>query len=391
MTKQSDKIAFAFFQTSQLADGGVKSASVLLEHLNTVRPLIITQLNTPLTKKLRDKGYSVHLLSTRREPGVSLWAQGFWRGVLDFGRVFSSNFWCAGWLLKNGIRTIHCNDILAFLYLGFGAKLVGAKLIFVLRRSFPKWERLSWKHRLAFLLANKIITLSAEMTSTLRKEITATSSSKIIPIYSGVDREHYYAVDQIERGEIINKLGLTSNTINVGYIGSIQPRKGQLEFLLNIGARLEQEIPQLKLYFIGSTLPVHRAYQQQCFSLRNSLHLEELCYFIGEVEDMADWYRALDFVVLASQSEGLARVMLESLAVGTPIISFAVSSAREIIERHGCGIVVEPDNYAQLFNAIAELSFHPEKRQALGDNALRTANYLFDANRQAASFEKVYR
>ena len=391
MTQQNNKkVAFALFQTSQLADGGVNSAGVLLKHLNSFRPLIITQLESDLTKSLRERGFPVHLLSTRREPGVSLWHKGFRSGMADLLRIISSNFWCAGWLLKNGVRTLHCNDILAFLYLGLGAKLVGAKIIFVLRRSFLNNEPLGWKHRLAFLFAHKIVTLSEEMSSALSARIMKVSGRKIVPIYSGVDRQRYYAVDNAERQEIIDKLGLNSDDIKIGYVGTIQPRKGQLEFLLNIGSKLKDNIPRLKIYFIGSALPCHRAYQEQCFAVRTSLHLEETCYFIGETDNMADWYRAFDFVVLASLSEGLARAMIESLSVGTPIISFAVSSAHEILKQHNCGLIVERDNYTKLYEAIVRLSNNPAEREIFRDNALRTTDYLFDANQQANSFEAVY-
>ncbi len=56
--------------------------------------------------------------------------------------------------------------------------------------------------------------------------------------------------------------------------------------------------------------------------------------FVGPVghDRLADWYRAADFTVLCSESEGLPNVLRESIACGTPFVSTDVGSIREIVE-----------------------------------------------------------
>ena len=76
--------------------------------------------------------------------------------------------------------------------------------------------------------------------------------------------------------------------------------------------------------------------------------------FIGPVahEDLPDWYRAADAVLLPSRSEGVPNVLLESLACGTPFIASDVGGVRELADRT-C-VVVPPDNVAALAAALVE-------------------------------------
>lgn len=76
--------------------------------------------------------------------------------------------------------------------------------------------------------------------------------------------------------------------------------------------------------------------------------LENVFHFHGFVEDMRVWCQALDLAILVSRREGLARAMIEPLAYGIPVVAFDITSTREILEQHACGIVVPRGDYAHL-------------------------------------------
>jgi glycosyltransferase involved in cell wall biosynthesis len=82
--------------------------------------------------------------------------------------------------------------------------------------------------------------------------------------------------------------------------------------------------------------------------------------------------------------------MIESLACGTPVVSFDVCSAREILEDHDCGLVIPNRDYQQLVRAIANLAEEDEQRARFAKNGVALAGRLFDPQAVAAKYEQLY-
>lgn len=72
-------------------------------------------------------------------------------------------------------------------------------------------------------------------------------------------------------------------------------------------------------------------------------------------------YRAADLFVFASRTETQGLVLLEAMALGTPVVSTAVMGTREVL-RDGEGCLVAEERHAD---------FAAKVNQLLGDDALR--------------------
>ena len=83
------------------------------------------------------------------------------------------------------------------------------------------------------------------------------------------------------------------------------------------------------------------------------LNLSDKIIFKGQVENPFVYFANAKFLVLSSLHEGLPMVLLESLACGTPVISFdCLSGPSEIIVNKQNGLLVENQNFNQLKEAI---------------------------------------
>jgi glycosyltransferase involved in cell wall biosynthesis len=104
------------------------------------------------------------------------------------------------------------------------------------------------------------------------------------------------------------------------------PVKG-LDVLLDACSELVRRGVDFHLHLLGEG-PLRPALEAQCAALGLCRHIT----FAGGMahERLADWYRAADLTVLASHSEGIPNVLLESLACGTQFIATRVGGIPEI-------------------------------------------------------------
>jgi glycosyltransferase involved in cell wall biosynthesis len=95
----------------------------------------------------------------------------------------------------------------------------------------------------------------------------------------------------------------------------------------------------------------------------SELGLDGVVSFLGVRGDLPSCMAAADATVLASAWEGLPLVLIESLAVETPVVCTDVGGAREIVTHGGSGFVVPSQNPAALADAMSTLMACSENRR----------------------------
>ncbi|HEY5718753.1 MAG TPA: glycosyltransferase [Gammaproteobacteria bacterium] len=93
----------------------------------------------------------------------------------------------------------------------------------------------------------------------------------------------------------------------------------------------------------------------------DALGLAERVHFLGNLEEMPTFYRALDLFCLASRQEGLPLSPLEAQACGIPCVLTDVGGCREALCPTS-GRLVPPGDPAALADALARLLARPSTR-----------------------------
>ena len=76
--------------------------------------------------------------------------------------------------------------------------------------------------------------------------------------------------------------------------------------------------------------------------------------------------------------------MFDSMAAGRPIVGPLWGEAAELVEKAGCGLVVEPENARAVQQAVEKLAANPALATRLGESGRRYVVEHFDRNDQAA-------
>jgi len=71
-----------------------------------------------------------------------------------------------------------------------------------------------------------------------------------------------------------------------------------------------------------------------CHKLIEELNIQEYVHFHGWIDDVTEWYKRLDLIVMPSRFEGFPLVTLEAMLYGVPVVSSCVDGMKEVLPSH---------------------------------------------------------
>jgi glycosyltransferase involved in cell wall biosynthesis len=93
---------------------------------------------------------------------------------------------------------------------------------------------------------------------------------------------------------------------------------------------------------------------------------------------------------VANYLDALPVKMFEYMAAGIPVIASRFPLWRNIIERHGCGVCVDPGDPGAIAAAIDHLVLHPALAARMGDNGRRAVEQQYNWMRESRKLITFY-
>ena len=216
----------------------------------------------------------------------------------------------------------------------------------------PNWRRPRLMVRQASDAAAATITVCQALKDRLVS--LGCDARKIVVLRNGVDAVVFSPQDQtLARAET----GLDAQRRWLLSVGHLIPRKGH-----DLTIRALRELPEFGLAIVGDGELRH---ELESLSVRSGVR--ERVRFLGRVppDRLPAFYSVAEASVLASSSEGLANVLLESLACGTPVVATPVDGTPEVITGLPAGVLVGERSAAGVRDAVRQLFEHYPDRRAV--------------------------
>ena len=179
---------------------------------------------------------------------------------------------------------------------------------------------------------------------------------------------------------------------NVGFplIGMVGPLWKNQIALIDVLALLKQDFPALKLALVGTTDdPAYLLPLQERIA---DLGLEEQVIFIGKLprETMKDVFYDFDLSISTYRNEGFGLVHLESLAAGTPVVSFRAGGVVDILDGEDVGILIDggPCEFAA---EISHLLRGHERRVEMGMRGWKLVRQKYSTEIMTLNYLELYR
>jgi D-inositol-3-phosphate glycosyltransferase len=176
-------------------------------------------------------------------------------------------------------------------------------------------------------------------------------------------------------------VGLPQDALVVSFVGRIQPHKGP-EVLIRATSELVKHSPLLRhkliVNIVGGASGANTEEVDRLKELTTWLAIDDVVRFSPPVprEDLPQWYRAADLVVVPSYSESFGLVALEAQACGTPVIATAVGGLRTAVADGISGVLVDGHDPKAWSSVISRLLQEPQRRVLLSMGAVEHASHF---------------
>jgi glycosyltransferase involved in cell wall biosynthesis len=104
-------------------------------------------------------------------------------------------------------------------------------------------------------------------------------------------------------------------------------------------------------------------------SLAAQLGIASQITFWGQQLDVAPFISAADAFIMSSMSEGLPMSLLQAYSLGVPAIVTDVGGMAEVVRLSRAGLIVAPENPAEMAAAILRLANSDAEREQFSRNA----------------------
>lgn len=229
----------------------------------------------------------------------------------------------------------------------------------------PGWQKVILKtiHWLTVLLAHQTIAVSEELK---RQMDWPGTQNKMSVIHNGRSVTGLLSKDEARTYlcERFPQLLPYQNDFWSITIGELHPVKRHEAVIDAIKELIETE-PNTRHLIIGEG-GERKALEEQI----EKLNLVDHVFLLGAIDEAAKYLKAADMFILASRSEGMPYVLIESLFAGLPVVATRVGGIPEVIDHNVEGLLTPPLDNKALFEAILSLRQGPELRSRLGEKAL---------------------
>jgi len=182
--------------------------------------------------------------------------------------------------------------------------------------------------------------------------------------YCGVNTEIFKPSEDFLKDRA--RLGFPKDGKIILYMGRLDKGKG-IETLLEAFSLLLKKGIFARLLIVGSTALSGREYEESLIFKCVSLGIKEYMTFLGFKDNPIDFYQISDIVVVPSVfQEPFGRIVIESLACGTPVIASKIGGIPEILTGEFQQYLFTPGSSEELANLLIMNLNWREQDPALG-------------------------
>jgi len=205
-------------------------------------------------------------------------------------------------------------------------------------------------------------------------------------IRSGIDLAAYGNVHR-RRDETRQRFGFSPDDVIIGKVARLFPLKGH-RFLIRAAPLIVHHCPTARFLFLGEGI-----LREELQQLAETLGVRDRITFAGLVPptEIPALISGMDVLIHASLREGLARVLVQALLCETPVVTYDLDGAPEVIIDGVTGRLVPGESVGELADAIVWTIRHPQQARRMAREGRRRFAREFSVQNTVEKTEALYR
>jgi glycosyltransferase involved in cell wall biosynthesis len=208
-------------------------------------------------------------------------------------------------------------------------------------------------------------------------------AEKVQVIYNALEDDSLQAesAPKLSRAD----LGLPAEGLLVGMVANFNFEIKGHRYFIEAAARVARGCNDVHFILVGDGV-----LRSDCERQAQALGMGGRIHFLGKRGDVLAILRHLDVSVLCSTSEGLSNVIMESMAVGKPVVATRVGGNPELVQEGVTGCLVPPADLRALADAIRLMLDRPDRGKSLGEAGKVFADEKFTIGAMVRAHELLY-
>ncbi len=190
--------------------------------------------------------------------------------------------------------------------------------------------------------------------------------------------------------ELRQVLRIDDGAMVIGIVGRLQAWKRQHLVIETVAELRARGRSVHGLVVGGDAHGLAPDYARSLEALARDLGVSGAVTFTGHVSDPSPYVQSMDVLVNASADEPFGIVLLEAMALGTPVVAFDRAGPGEIVEAGESGVLIRGDGRDALVHGIEPLLDDPSLRAALSDRARSRYEHEFTADRMMSELQHEF-
>lgn len=288
---------------------------------------------------------------------------------------------------RDQIQIVHTYGLYPNIFAIPAARLAGAPVIVAsIRETGETWTPMQRRaQKFACHWADCILVNSEAVKRRLIAE--GYNREKFAVIKNGIDLARF--TGNGNSGRLRRELGLPAQAPLVVVLSRLDRLKG-VEYFLGAASMMSRQFPEARFLIVGNQGPDGGVYRETLEHQAARLGLGQRVIFTGSRLDVPEVLSEAAVSVVPSLSEGLSNTLLESMAVGAPVVATSVGGNPEAMEDGVNGLLVPPRDAGALARAVSLLLENRELARRLGEAGKQRVTEHFSLERMVRETENLY-